>query len=701
LPSGRYRTAPGGDLDALAEAARFLAGDLNLYYSLNPVSVGLDHSARNGDILARRNFLVDLDPVKPPEHKENPATEEEHRRVAAVAHEIIDDLGDRGWPLPVLVDSGNGYHLLWRTDLPNTPHVRALFKAALKGLEPYHGEGALVGFECFDARRIAKLPGSVARKGSASADRPFRPVRLLQAPKVMECVTAEQLAQLAGVCAEPGKDGPPPPKPPPDARWSRLKGKAGGSSGRAYALDALEGERQRILNARPNTAEGRNVCLNRAAYALGGFVPLGLLGLGEIEAALKGAAREAGLGDWEIDRTFLSGYTAGEAAPRAIPSLNGTPPAGAPPVGGTGAGPGGRVTIRASEIVPRKVEWLWPDRVPLRKLTTFAGIGGLGKTFVLLYMASCVSRGLAWCDGSPCPAGEVLFISGEDDPDDTLVPRLIELGADLDRVRFLRTEAADRFSLADLPLLERAAGECHGPLMLTVIDPPTAYLGRVDDHKNSELRGLLTPLKEWTKHAGCSLVFNTHVNKSTQKVEAMARVLGSVAWVNAVRAGHLFARDPDDPERVLFVPMKYNCGPRKQGLAYRIVAKGDLATIEWLGDVDTDADRAINQQGKPRKVVAREWLIERFGEKREWESGELFAAARAVGVSRDAIFEAKSGRDLPRARKTTNLKGDTTWVWWVPEDWPHLACGSPATGTSAVCHDCPECPPPAEEPLPE
>lgn len=680
LPSGKCQTRPGNDLDALVEGLRLIdgTGSKNLYYSLNPAPVTQgEQSARNREIICRRWFLIDLDPIKPPEFKDHPATDEEHRLVAEVAQEITDDLLDRGWPLPVLVDSGNGYHLLYRIDLPNNDHARLLCKAALQGLRPFHGEKALVGFECHDARRIAKLPGSTARKGEESEGRPFRPVRLLQVPDPLELVTVEQLEQLGGVgIYAPKGDASPSPAsvagPSGMERWSALRGRAGASSGRSWALSALERERQRILTARPNSEAGRNVCLNRAAYALAGFVAGGHLRAEEVETALKEAARTAGLGDWEIDRTFASGFEAGESAPRNDEAL--APYATATVVAPDGTQTREPVTIQASKIKPQKVLWLWPGRIPLGKLTTFAGIGGLGKTFVLLDMAARVTVGGEWPDGGRVEAGEVLFISGEDDPDDTLVPRLIELGADLRRVRFLRTKALDKFSLADLPVLEQAARECQGPLRLVVIDPPTAYLNGVDDHKNAELRALLSPLKEWAKHVLAALVFNTHVNKATQKVEAMARVMGSVAWVNAVRAAHLFARDPDDPDKVLFVPMKNNLGPRRLALTYRIVAAGDLARIEWTGEVDTTADQAINQaKGKSRKVVASEWLIERFREKLEWESADLFKAASAQGVSRNAIFEAKDTLNLPRARKVTSQKGDSTWVWWVPADWPRLS----------------------------
>ena len=157
---------------------------------------------------------------------------------------------------------------------------------------------------------------------------------------------------------------------------------------------------------------------------------------------------------------------------------------------------GSKLITWASDIKPKKVEWLWPGRIPIGKMTTFAGPGGLGKTFVLLDIATRITRGMAWpyAGGECAEPGKVLFISGEDDEDDTLVPRLIEMGADRTKIAFLSTDAHDNFTMAALKLLTDVVDQI-GDVRMVAIDPPTSYLGGVDDHKNSELRALLTPLK--------------------------------------------------------------------------------------------------------------------------------------------------------------------------------------------------------------
>lgn len=85
----------------------------------------------------------------------------------------------------------------------------------------------------------------------------------------------------------------------------------------------------------------------------------------------------------------------------------------------------------AADIKTHPISWLWPGRVPLGKLTIFAGDPGLGKSLLTANLAAHVTCGKSWpVDHSPCPVGEVMILSAEDDPEDTIVPRLSTAGAD-------------------------------------------------------------------------------------------------------------------------------------------------------------------------------------------------------------------------------------------------------------------------------
>lgn len=683
LPSGRWEHCDGANLDSVVRTVAKLSGEQGVFFSLNPYRVPLDHALLNVDILCRRWFLIDPDAVKT--ETDSSTSEDEKECARQVTEAIRDFLRDRGWPDPVYVDSGNNWQLLYRIDLPNDKLSQQILSKALKAIgERFDTSRVAVDRKVHDAKRICKIPGTMVRKGDNTPERPWRQSRLMSLPMVLTPVTAEMIKDVAKLASKT-KATATPEYPAPEYSigdldpWLMKVGKS--DNRKAYAQTALNREVEIVEVAQQ---PGRNGVLYVSALKLGTLVAAGLLDEPEVKQKLFAAGVACGLGQdgdpHEIRRAITNGFAYGIQNPRVIPeqaAAKGAAPTAKP-------APDGTIIVRASEVTPRKVEWLWPGRIPLGKLTTFAGVGGLGKTFVLCDISARVSRGDCWpdSDGECVPRGQVLFVSGEDDPDDTLVPRMIELGADLERIVFLKTEVQDRFTLADLPTLDKALEQMGEGVSFVVIDPPTAYLGGCDDHKNSELRSLLSPLKSWASRHRVAVVFNTHVSKPQgAKVEAMMRVMGSVAWVNAVRAAHMFAKDPEDPSRRLFVGMKLNIGKERKGLAYRIIDTDTLAKVEWLGEVDVTADDAVNgDKKKSRGVVATEWLMDQFRKQREWPSEELKTAAREAGISKNALWSPEvSALPIKKVRHVT-ADGEARYTWVAQPGWPP-ALGSQPPGS--------------------
>lgn len=700
LPGARFRHHPGSDLDALVATVADLGGGSGTYLSLNPFGGNLAKAVKNSDILARRWFLIDPDAKKAdpgtgrPVDRNASTTDEEKGCSRRVTEAIRDFLEDAGWPDPIDVDSGNNWQLLYRVDLPNDRLSQQILAHCLRRLgDRFDTERVTVDRGVHDARRICKVPGTMVRKGRDTPDRPWRMSRIVSSPTEPTPVPVALLMSVAGLSTvtgprdEAGEEIDPPTTRVDDPWTVRVGvGVGGGGGGRdAWARAVLAAEVARVAGC----TVLRNQTLHDAAWKVASVVAEGGIGQPEARSLLADAARACGLGTDgdanEIGRAIDNGFAYGLANPRH--------PAGKP-VGrtmatkkakagvGVGAGaatteaPGGdpSIIVRASEIAPRRVEWLWPGRIPLGMLTTFAGIGGLGKTFVLCDIAARITRGDSWPDdaGAAVKSGQVIFVSGEDDPDDTLVPRMIEMGAVLERIVFLKSEVQDRFTLADLATLDKAIAQAGPDVSLVVIDPPTAFLGGCDDHKNADLRSLLSPLKSWASRHRVAIIFNTHVSKPQgTKVEALMRVMGSVAWVNTVRAAHIFARSPDDPSRRLFVGMKLNVGKERKGLEYQIVDTETFARVEWLGEVDCTADEAMNgDRKKPRAVVATEWATEQFRIKREWTSDDIVSAAREAGISRSALFSPEVAA-LPILKvPTTHAQGKSGWVWRARPGWP-------------------------------
>ena len=178
-----------------------------VFWTINPVNPALLGRADNrlkhhvatatsdADVLRRQFLPVDLDPCRPVGVSSSDA---EHAAALEMARAIRTRLTNDGWPLPVLADSGNGAHLLYRLDLPNDADSSALVKQVLDALSDRHTNGTVaVDLTTYNAARIFKAYGTTARKGDSTDARPHRLSRILEAPANVEIVPVELLRALA------------------------------------------------------------------------------------------------------------------------------------------------------------------------------------------------------------------------------------------------------------------------------------------------------------------------------------------------------------------------------------------------------------------------------------------------------------------------------------------------------------------------
>lgn len=322
LPYGKGITGRWDD-PKLFQFIRDHADAKGIYYTLNPVRLDLipataSTGSKVADILCRRWLLVDVDPKRPPDVN---ASEAEHQAAAHTANRILGALVSDGWPVPILVDSGNGNHLLWRIDLPNDDRARALVKAVLSEISARYGDAATdIDAKVFNANRISKLPGTWARKGPHTPERPHRLCRIVSAPESPAVVWGEQ---LQAILPSKPKAAPAPAEPSPtppasaNGHTAPFKIRAGGDSGTSpYAQKAFDLE---VLEVTRAAIGDRNDTLNKAAFALGQLVGGGELDRSAVEERLYFAARAAGLTETETRATIRSGLDAGVKKPRGVP----------------------------------------------------------------------------------------------------------------------------------------------------------------------------------------------------------------------------------------------------------------------------------------------------------------------------------------------------------------------------------------------
>ena len=326
-----------------------------------------------------------------------------------------------------------------------------------------------------------------------------------------------------------------------------------------------------------------------------------------------------------------------------------------------------------SDIAPEPLNWLWPGRIPLGKLSLFAGDPGLGKSLVTLDIAARVTCGREWPDGTTnAQPSSVIILSAEDDPGDTIRPRLESAGADLSKAYILQAvrrskpngdTTLEHFSLeTDLLALQDAVASLND-VRLIVIDPISAYLGSTDSHVNAKVRSLLAPLAELARSLRVATVAVDHLSKSNRP--ALYRPNGSIAFTAAARAVWLFAKSPDDPRQRLMLPGKMNLAPDQTGLSFTLKEEGaGVVAVEWGESVGLSADAVLQPEAveeKSERLEAMDWLRERLSEG-PISQREIKGDAKAAGIAWRTVRRAKDSLGITSEKE--GFKGG--WRWQLP-----------------------------------
>lgn len=426
----------------------------------------------------------------------------------------------------------------------------------------------------------------------------------------------------------------------------------------AYIRKALADEVQRVRTAEPGT---RNDTLNKASYNLGQLVAGAGLDRQVVAAELHAAASLAGLGDVEALRTIRSGLDSGAKKPRG-PRQQSSGDAPALPAFDPAA-PGATV-VTLADVVPERVAWLWPGRLPLGKLVVLDGDPAVGKSTLTVDLAARLTTGSAWPDGEPCPMGHVVVLSAEDGLADTIRPRLDAAGADPAKVHALTEvrytdDAGKRCSrsvtLADVPVIEQTVRSVNARLV--VVDVLMAYLpGKVDSHRDQDIRTVLAELAAMAERTGCCVLLLRHLNKATGG-NPLYRGGGSIGIVGAARAAMLAAVDPDDENRRILAVTKSNLAAMPAALAYQLVDAPDhgCARVEWRGATEHRAADLLGRQEdddeRGERDYAAEWLVEYLTKQGPTKAGDVIKAARSDGIAERTLKRARQRAGVESVRR--------------------------------------------------
>lgn len=330
-------------------------------------------------------------------------------------------------------------------------------------------------------------------------------------------------------------------------------------------------------------------------------------------------------------------------------------------------------TVRLSSVIPVDVDWLWSQRIPVGKLTIISGDPDLGKTWVVLDVACRISTGRTFPDvrNTLGTRRDTLWMSAEDDDADTVRPRIDTLGGDATRIhslQFVREEKKEHtFKLAAHLEMLGDWLRINPVVSLVVLDPFAAFLGKIDSHRNSDVRALLTPLAKLAAKHQVAIVGINHLCKGDGD-KAIYRSNGSIAFVAAARSSWLVTADPKERDRRLFTKVKGNLQSQDVGgLAYRI-GPHIPGVLMWEPDaISTTADETLrvlageNNQA-PARAEAKAWLRELL-KAGPMVASEIWAQAKADGMAVRTVKDAKKELGI----RTDKVGGQgTPWMWSLP-----------------------------------
>jgi putative DNA primase/helicase len=333
----------------------------------------------------------------------------------------------------------------------------------------------------------------------------------------------------------------------------------------------------------------------------------------------------------------------------------------------------------AADYPAKKVQWLWPNRIPIGKVTLLVGDPGNGKSLVALDIAARVSRGAPWPDEpqaqglhslGPSP-GSVLILSAEDDIRDTIRPRLDAAGADPQRVFVLPTIADLRHDLDKLRRALDRLPDCR----LIVIDPVNSYVGPGDSHFHTIVRRVFEPLAKLAAERGIALLAVSHLRKHDGA--AIQRAAGSMGFVASARAVWTVCRDPVQSDRYLMLQVKNNFVGETTGLAYAIASATPSAgahlapAIAWQTErVATSAVDALRPNKNSRGPEPSELTLAMDYVQRELITGPKSAEWMYAGAMGGGFNDRTVRRALVaiggKTRKTRPF-GFDSWVWYHPD----------------------------------
>ena len=313
--------------------------------------------------------------------------------------------------------------------------------------------------------------------------------------------------------------------------------------------------------------------------------------------------------------------------------------------------------IRMSDVELTPVEWLWKPYLPFGKLSVLQGNPGEGKTYFAMHLAAACTNGKLLPNMERMEPFNVIYQTAEDGLGDTVKPRLIEAGADLDRVLVI-DDSEVHLTLSD-ERIEKAIVENNARLV--IIDPIQAYLGAdVDMNRANEVRPIFMRLGQVAQRTGCAILLIGHLNKAAG-MQSLQRGLGSIDIAAAVRSVMFIGKLRHDPTMRILTHEKSSLAPPGASLAFSL---GDESGFSWVGEYDITADEmlsGIEPQRETKTQQAKDLICTLLAGGKQVLSEDIDKAALERDIPGRTVRDAK--RELGDALKSKIVEGRKKVFW--------------------------------------
>jgi len=683
-------------------------GEANIYFTMQVVNPDLlarranrvdlaktGEATSDADILAYTIFAVDIDPKRIAGVS---ATAKEKRATYAVKEKVKEWFAEHGIRC-IEADSGNGYHLLIPTiTYTGGAAVTASEKAHLLLsllAEKFNTDAVEVDTTISNLSRILKLYGSKAVKGDHTESRPHRwsGIDLSNIPPdidlfavlqdELDAFSAKQARATGNV--RQADERPSPARSNPT--WSPQD-----------SINVLEHVlRAEGVNFRRKTKGGREVfeferCPVHTDDDGHSFECCVMV---EADGQFSARCQHDDARHWQPDFKAAIGWDkhiqeakrrlglVSRGQRRTSSEHTDEPPTYTP------------LIVRVTRQGMKRVRWLVQSHFPLGKLSIVAGLPGTSKSLLSIYLIAGMQGKVnlphlaAGVPANIIP-GDALLVTCEDDPEDTIAPRIAAYGVDPASVpihrgtRIVEPDGSESLSLFDLtahlPTLDGFLVDNPNTRLL-VLDPVQTFLGRTDLNHNTQVNQVLTELGNLAQKRNVAVLVISHFNKKSDQ-SAMDRVIGSRGFSGTVRAMWVVTPDPETKGRFIMSCVKMQNAAKPDAMAYTIQTR--LVFVEgaeeYIPVLEFEPDRQdinpddlvqssrVKSEGSKKDRCAK-WIEDTL---RQWGGPMELRVLRGRAVeqfSNDTFHAAKRELDLPEVKVTTQSRCWLKFVALKPQDF--------------------------------